>query len=674
MSLAHADTVYSPTDGVGNGNITLSINNAASYTHFGADFIVSSSSGRYSHVLACGGSVGTTTAFYDTDYIVGENPLTHELTYSPAYSGFTPLYSLQIFGHPRLAPGAAVSIPSSLPPGIMGDFANVPAGKYTVEYRVKDDSVVNSGGGSVSDEDYVHEFDIYLMDLAERERTLYMRQNDIYRIDLSTIPAEFPHENCCFLTVSWATVPMPGMNFPSDLYTDAACNNLISPDTPGGVSKTWQAGSVPQYIYFRMPAFGKTINLCLTATNSIQIRTLAQKNLTFTSTGLYCHLAANSSLSFYDYCNRLIYPYSQGLWKDNETISGSGLDGFAFEAYNYRNDDATEDKNTPFVVKKGDKLKLTELELADTGTNAYDGTTDYITGANTSFPFGSSHFTVTQETGYKRLTATDVVESVNAVSNTVGIKYLSLPWKVQTSGGSNIASGSCDIKVYVPNDTPLTALCSNKLYESLLSLSCSAASGASTQADVFDLIWKKFQTCNIRSLDGRVLTYYGHGNSTPNLAYDTDELLKYADGRCDHWSKLFIDTLRSQGMGISYSNRLAFNVGAIPSALIGFDEIHGEAYYYGNMIADYDAVGLKQIALRFQGGGDPNAAHFQNHVINIYNNKLYDVTDGRGGYDHDDSGFLQYLRENCFVTVYDVPVCSGNQLQLSNIEIIQLNQ
>ncbi len=657
---------FSPTDGSGNGAITLSINNAAPYTHFGADFIVSSLSGRYSHVLPCGSSLATPTAFYDTDYTVSENPLTHELLYSPAYSGFYPQYCLRVFGHPRLSPGTILSGPGTLTPGLTGDFADVPAGKYTLEYTVNDVSVVYEGGsGSVSDADYVHEFDIYLMDLAERERTVYMMQNDVYRLDLSTVPAEFPHENCCYLTVAWAAMPMPGMNIVSDLYTDASCNNMIAPDTSGGVSKTWQIGNVPHYIYFKMPAFGKSIDLSLTATNNIQTRTLAQKTIFFTTTGLYCHKARNSELGFYDYCNHLLYQYPRGLWKDNETISGPGLDGFAYEAYNYQNNAATEDKNTPFVVKKGDKLKLTELELADKGTNTYNGTTDYITGANTSFPFGSSHFTVIQENGYKLLRATDDVESVNAVSNTVGIRYLSLPWKVQTSGGSNIASGSSDIKVYVPLDTPLLTfercnlypdycllLHNVGLFESLLDISCSAAEGASTESGVFDLLWNKLQTCNVSLLDGTVLTYWGLEDDTLGDHMNTEELLQTGHGRCEHWSSLFVDLMKSQGIDANYeATVLRFQIGFIPSAGIVFNG--SEAIYNGNQYPSGSIVCLRQHGTKFQGNGDPHSVKFQNHVINVFNNKLYDATCGKGGYDFDVYGLTQYLQENVYITIVE---------------------
>ena len=337
-----------------------------------------------------------------------------------------------------------------------------------------------------------------------------------------------------------------------------------------------------------------------------------------------------------------------------------------------------QDKNTPFVVKKGDKLKFIDLELADTGTYSYNGDTDYITGADSSFPFNSSHFDVTQYSGYKLLSCRSEMESTQAVSNTVDIKDLSLPWKITTSGGSIITSGSCDIKVYVPLKTPINSNspclkedgCStdhlNGLSESLLNISCKAAKGASTEAETFSLLWKKIQTCRIELLDGRVLTYWGAGNATPGIHWTTDELLTSGHGRCHHWSLFFVDLLRSQGIVAYYQNNAtSFTIGAIANANIGFNPINGHAFYYGNNYPQNSPVCLRQQGTRFQGGGNPNAVNFQNHVINTYNSKLYDATCGKGEYAYSPNGFLQYLRENCYITINNETVLPGSALEIN---------
>ena len=669
-SVLHADPlVYYPVNGSGDGAIGFNINSGFPYTSFGDDYWVDSLSGRYSYVRPLNGSFARPTAFYDTDY-------TESLgNYSPASYGFSLLYKLSVFGHPRVSPDDETAYPN-ITPGISADLDSVPAGKYCLEYTVKDESTLDPCmSGDVRDADCVVPVDVYIMDLAEKTRTVYLKQDDVYRIDLSTVPAVFPHENLCYISVGWSlTPPMPGMpSAESDLYTSADCSisSKILPDTFGGVSKKWQMGSAPHYIYYKKPDNGsKDIFLWLYAeTTSYQPITLSEKTLSFGTTALYCHKASasGSDFAYYEYVNNTLMDksYPRGLWKDNETLSATVFDGLAYEDYPYQNDEDTEDKNTPFIAKKGDKLNLTSLELTDTGTNTYNGDTDFITGANPSFPFGSSHFDVVNSTGYKKLICRSDMESSQAVSNTVGIKKLTLPWKVQTYGGSNIAAGSCDIKVYVPLFDPIASGCPGVewhrlsncnsghtgLFEDLLSLSCSAAEGASTQSEVFDLLWKYIRTLQMKNLNGQILQYWGHDVSTPNEHDSTASLLREADGTCGDWSSLFVDLLRSQGISANYvDNVYAFHIGTIPSANIVYDADAHEAYYNGNQYSQNSYICLRQQAKKYQGGGHPDRVIFQDHAINIYDGNYYDATCGNGGYDT----FEEYLQENCSITLYDL--------------------
>ncbi|MBO4548533.1 MAG: hypothetical protein J5758_04885, partial [Abditibacteriota bacterium] len=476
-------------------------------------------------------------------------------------------------------------------------------------------------------------------------------------------------------SVSWSGMPAPGQPSVSDLYYDAACLSPIQSDAPYGMNKKWQAGSVPHYIYFKMPSDGyKSVFLDLYVNNSVQYINLAHKYLNFTSTVLYCHKAAISGQWFIDYCNGLKVSYPQSLWKDMARLTGSGFDGFAYEDYPYQNDESTQDRNTPFVVKMGDKLKLTSLELADTGANTYNGDTDHITGAGSEYAFNSSHFDTTAYNGYNILSCRSYMESVQAVSNTVGIKNLSLPWKVTTSGGSNIAAGSCDIKVYVPYNTPLISTCpdvqncqyhSDCIYESLLNISCKAASGASTQSEVFDLLWKKIQTCSIELLDGRVLSYWGNGLQTINDHDATAELLENADGRCGNWQSFFVDLLRSQGINASYSDFEHFKIGPNPDRNFVYNDIEGKVMWHFGI--DWDIVSLQQTASRFQGGGYPNNAGFQDHVINIYDDNYYDATCGAGPYTKSMVGFTRYLWDNVAIKV-GLNTYSGDDLHIIDFD------
>ena len=676
-SAVYADSEYCAVNGSGEGALAFSRNNGVYFTSFGNSITVDSASNRFSYVLPLNTSLFATPAFTDKDYELNNG------IYSETTSGFTSIYKVSVFGHPRISP-TEVSTYTEMLPGLTGNFNSVPVGTYNLEYTVKDESILNPGlSGTVRDADCVVPIDVYLVDLAEKTRTVYMKQGDVYRIDLSTIPASFPHENICYISVSWSLMPMPGMPTDSDLYMEDSCTTMIAPDVTGGVNKKWQVGSAPQYIYFKMPSSGyKTIYISLYAADSIYTFDLAQKTLSFTTTELYCHKAAIGGSSFVDYCNGSIKNYPQSLWKDVARVSGTGFDGFAFEDYPYDNDNIYEDKNTPFVVKKGDKLKLTTLQLAGIGANTYNGDMDYITAAGIGNTFNQSHFDVNQYSGYYVLSCRSNMESAQAVSDTVDIKYLSLPWKVQTSGGSNIAAGACDIKVYVPLKTPLDSInnpCQNAecvtenpnahpngLFESVLNISCKAAKGASTEAEAFSLLWKEIQTCRLELLDGRVLTYWGDGGSTPGVHWTTDEFLHSRHGRCHHWMRLFVDLLRSQGIVANYNECESFFI--IPNSLrkLRYSRDFGKIVWVDDLEIEHDIVSLQQTAKHFQGGGDPNSIGFQDHVINKYNGNYYDATCGRGGYEVSINGFLDYLRENVTIKVGTEALYSGTDLSITD--------
>ncbi|MBO4548747.1 MAG: transglutaminase domain-containing protein [Abditibacteriota bacterium] len=275
------------------------------------------------------------------------------------------------------------------------------------------------------------------------------------------------------------------------------------------------------------------------------------------------------------------------------------------------------------------------------------------------------------------------MESAQAVSNTVDVKNLSLPWKVTTAGGADIASGACDIKVYVPLGTPLDSLfydsviIQNAVYyipysgllESLLNISCNAAKGASTQSETFALLWKKIQTCHLGLLDGRILQYYGDGDDTVHGSYDTGELLKEGDGRCGHWMHLFVDLLRSQGISASYSDCESFRIGPNPARGFIYNPVLKRVYKTIGQTNHY--LKLIQTADRYQGGGHPDLACFQDHVINKYNGNYYDATCGAGPYEVSEAGFLNYLRNNVRIRVGTTQTFyEGNDLVIEDFDSI----
>ncbi len=83
----NADPVYTDVDDSGNGKITLTINSGDSFTYFGNNFYVGSSSGRYSYVLPLNATLSNPTAFSDIDYIRNQDPDTGVYYFTTASAG-----------------------------------------------------------------------------------------------------------------------------------------------------------------------------------------------------------------------------------------------------------------------------------------------------------------------------------------------------------------------------------------------------------------------------------------------------------------------------------------------------------------------------------------------------------------------------------------------------------
>jgi hypothetical protein len=112
--------------------------------------------------------------------------------------------------------------------------------------------------------------------------------------------------------------------------------------------------------------------------------------------------------------------------------------------------------------------------------------------------------------------------------------------------------------------------------------------------------------------------------------------------------------MRSQGVDCNYNEDVfRFQIGTIPSADIEYNSVTKQTTYTGNQYSSNSVVCLRQHGTKFQGNGDPDSVNFPNHAINKFYNKLYDATCGKGGYDCDYFGIMQYLQENCYITILE---------------------
>ena len=97
-SAVYADPEYCEVNGSGEGALAFSRNNGVYFTSFGNSITVDSASNRFSYVLPLNTSLFATPAFTDKDYELNNG------IYSETTSGFTSIYNVSVFGHPRISP------------------------------------------------------------------------------------------------------------------------------------------------------------------------------------------------------------------------------------------------------------------------------------------------------------------------------------------------------------------------------------------------------------------------------------------------------------------------------------------------------------------------------------------------------------------------------------------
>jgi hypothetical protein len=179
-------------------------------------------------------------------------------------------------------------------------------------------------------------------------------------------------------------------------------------------------------------------------------------------------------------------------------------------------------------------------------------------------------------------TAKDTLQKKVAYESALSTKFT-----YQTEGGKNKHTGTSTSCLYVSRDTPKTT----ELFHTVVHLGCSAASGQSTEQEVFDTIWSKFagnDICisRVKIDSGAVvddssgkLYYYGISATLPtppplnwpnpvppgttpntysiarNQATSTsNDILKWKDGRCGAWQKFFLDITWTHNLNTTAAN------------------------------------------------------------------------------------------------------------------------
>lgn len=122
-------------------------------------------------------------------------------------------------------------------------------------------------------------------------------------------------------------------------------------------------------------------------------------------------------------------------------------------------------------------------------------------------------------------------------------------WQVSFDGGmrwSTVAESSCTIYLTLNQPVRDDPSAGYAQFESLFRISCRAANGATSDADVIAGVWSELADRVVRTKSGDTLAYYRTKLSESEIT--TGGLLLTKSGMCFAWAHLLIDLLRVQGI------------------------------------------------------------------------------------------------------------------------------
>jgi len=191
--------------------------------------------------------------------------------------------------------------------------------------------------------------------------------------------------------------------------------------------------------------------------------------------------------------------------------------------------------------------------------------------------------------------------------------------------------GSTSHTVYVVRAQPFRDMALP--WQKVLDYSCVWAEGQTTAAGTFDAIWDK-----IDDLNATDMKYWG-ATPLPPEAGTTKWLLKNKDGSCGAWARFFDDLCACQRITAAWKIIDPKPTSPYPGhAYLGFIvcEIN-----FGPMRFNDDPpfryrlseIDVSPEGILGQGRETPSVKCFDDHVVNVYDGKIYDPSYGTGPYD-----------------------------------------
>ena len=300
-------------------------------------------------------------------------------------------------------------------------LAGLPFGNISVNASIVDESVLppNSLGSIADDGSADASADVWIVDLEEQAGTKKVCQNEALPVKLNVNPSGFPHEDICYIVISWGSgmPPMPGMPPPaSNLYEDSTCTTPIVGDN-GTTEKRWLIPEQPSEIYYKNTASSGSQNITLKilvkypSTNNFI--TLQQKNLNFTITDLKIKsVDSTSNLKGY-WTGSLESPYPSP-----EYLDGNG-DGTVSDPIGT----VSVDKNRPFVFAKNSDFRIDEIIIKKSSSFSTTGKNLSVTSSDGSITENNIPYTPTS----------DAITASNFTGDTqtdIESKEVTLTWKL----------------------------------------------------------------------------------------------------------------------------------------------------------------------------------------------------------------------------------------------------
>ncbi len=481
---------------------------------------------KYNVVVPVGGSIaGVYADFIDKDFFVsdqGEYTVweQNDSTYSVTSSG----YPVPV----NLSGVTSVNVGSF---GIFGNFTGVPVGKYPSTFTITDEGSLTHN--NVTDSPGTFDFDLWVIDLAEKTGTISVDQGDVYEIDLTAVPGDFPHENACEISVSWGGM-LPFFNVPSGLYRDAACQEQITADAGTICRKTWAYGAsgTPEKIYYKRPEWyvlQDTYYIRLNVNNTTLIQ--SELNFTYMSTAFLARADAPAPAIIKGYWTHSLVDYPSCEWKDDD---GTNSDVIGYTG---------SDKDRPFVFSQGSNFRLDTADFKPYSGGSLSGS--WSVSSNKHSFSSSGTLPSADNEGKYHVSFSEVNGSALDVINS---EMVTLNW---SAAGESFRTKH---KVYTIGGT----LNANNKFHTLIDIGCEAAKGLlpSNENTVFNSIWDMFATKSLYRIDDKDsalssnrLKYWGPLTQDSELTHNTlPQLIKDRDGDCYAWTQMFLETLKIQGV------------------------------------------------------------------------------------------------------------------------------